>query len=334
MAIGRELGLFTEGDLCLSSNELADFVRLHRWADIRRVTIFARVSPEDKLTIVRALQDAGHYVGMAGDGINDAPALKASDIGVAIGAKSADVAKEASDLIVTDGNYNTIPAAVREGRQIYFNIRRAVAYLLLCSFSTIGVMIVSVVSNLPLALTPLQILWLNLAVHIFPGIALAFVKAEPNLMNQKPRHPKERLLPWRSMVWVTVKSIVVTCTAIWAYASEQSTGHLVHAQTIVMTTLAFALLFQMFSGLSDSQSIFRMRESLSWTFWLAFSGGITVQITAIQWPWLSQILGTTSLSLSELLWVLFLSLGNLLIVEILKIWATKSAFILRPKLSN
>ncbi len=164
MAVARELEIAGSGDLCVDSGELAELVRERRWEDLRHTAVFARVSPEDKLSIVRALKAAGHVVAMTGDGINDAPALKAADIGIAIGRRAADVAREASDLVVTTGDYGTLPTAVAEGRQIYANIRRSVHFLLLCSFSTIGVMLASVVANLPLPMSPLQVLWLNLVV--------------------------------------------------------------------------------------------------------------------------------------------------------------------------
>jgi Ca2+-transporting ATPase len=147
LSIARELSIAKEGDLALDSTDLAALVDAKRWDEVRATNVYARVSPEDKLSIVKALRAAGEVVAMTGDGVNDAPALKAADIGIAIGKGAADVAREASDLIVTTGDYAALPEAVAEGRHIYGNIRRAVHFLLLCSLSTIGVMLVSVVAT-------------------------------------------------------------------------------------------------------------------------------------------------------------------------------------------
>ena len=224
MAVARELEIAGPGDLCVDSGELAELVREHRWEDLRHTAVFARVSPEDKLSIVRALKAAGHVVAMTGDGINDAPALKAADIGIAIGRRAADVARESSDLVVTSGDYGTLPTAVAEGRQIYANIRRSVHFLLLCSLSTIGVMLASVVANLPLPMSPLQVLWLNLVVHIFPAIALVVMPGEADLLRRPPRDPREPLLTWRATGLIALRSCVVAAAVLWIFTAGGDAG--------------------------------------------------------------------------------------------------------------
>ena len=290
----------------------------HRWADLHRTVVFARVTPQDKLSIVKALKAAGHIVAMTGDGINDAPAMKVADIGIAIGSNSADVAKEAADLVVTDADYGALPAAVAEGRQIYANIRRAIQFLLLCSFSTIWVMLFSIVANLELPMSPLQILWLNLAVHVFPGIALALVPGESGLMQRRPRDRREPLLSWRHTALIGVRSLVVAAAAIWIYASEHVSGHLRHAQTLVMATLAVTLLLQMFSALSERQPFFRMTHSLRATFWLALGGGLAIQLAAVYWTLLGGVLQTVPLSASDWQRIAVAALAALLAVEAAK----------------
>jgi Ca2+-transporting ATPase len=311
VAVARELAIAGPGDLCIDSAQLAEFVRARRWEDLRRTAIFARVSPEDKLAIVRALKAAGDVVAMTGDGINDAPALKAADIGIAIGGRAADVAREASDLVVTTGDYGTLPDAVAEGRRIYANIRRAVHFLLLCSFSTIGVMLVAIITNLPMPLSPLQLLWLNLVVHIFPAIALAVVPGEPDLLGRPPRDPREPLLTWRSTGLIGLRSGVVVAQVLWLFTAKSgATG-----QSLVMVALALGLLAQAFPGLSEHRPFWKMGGSMKAAFWAALAVGIVIQVLAVQWPPLARVLQTAPLSAADWLRALAASLLAVGVVE-------------------
>jgi Ca2+-transporting ATPase len=299
IAVANQLGIASPGDLCLDSAELARYVREHRWEDLQKTAIFARVTPEDKLSIVRALREAGRIVAMTGDGINDAPALKAANIGIAIGLGSADVARASSDVVVTSGDYSTLPAAVAEGRQIYANIRRAVHFLLLCSLATIVVMLICVVTNLPLPMSPLQLLWLNLVVHIFPAVALALVPGDGDLMQRPPRDPLEPLLTWGATGRTALRSAVVAAVVLWSYTAGGGRHDGPHGQTLVMATLALTLLAQSFATLSETRPFWRMRSSLAPVFWLALAGGLLLQAVAVVWAPLASVLGTEPLAAAD-----------------------------------
>ena len=299
VAVARDLGLFRPGDAALDSTELNEYVQLRRWEDLNRTTVFCRVTPEDKVSVVRALKSAGLIVAMTGDGINDAPALKAADIGIAMGSKSADVAKEAADFLVTTGDFAALPAAVREGRRIYDNIRRSVRYLVLCSFATIWVMLVSVVTDLPLPLSPLQLLWLNLAVHIFPSLALALSPGGSDLMSRPPRGRAERLLEWRTAAALGLQSFIAGGAALWVFAAAEPALRPAYAQTSVMTALALTLLAQSLAELSSRRSLADLRRGLTPALGLALAGGLAVQLLNVYWPFLGALIQTVPLSAAD-----------------------------------
>lgn len=214
------------------------------------------------------------------------------------------------------------PIAVAEGRQIYANIRRAVHFLLLCSLSTIGVMLVAVVTNLPLPMSPLQILWLNLVVHIFPAVALVLVPGETDVMSRPPRDPKEPLLTWGATGRIALKSAVVAAAVLWSYTAGGGPGDAPRGQTLVMATLALTLLVATFPGLSETGPFWRMGRSMTPPFWLALAGGLGLQALALHWPPLASVLITEPLSAPDWLRVLGMAAVALAAVEALKRLAT------------
>lgn len=200
MAIAEQLGVLPPDGRVVEGVELANMDVEELENVVEDTYVFARVSPEHKLKIVKALQNQGHIVAMTGDGVNDAPAIKTADIGIAMGITGTDVAKEASSLVLLDDNFATIKSAIKEGRNIYENIRKFIRYLLASNVGEILVMLFAMLLALPLPMVPIQILWVNLVTDGLPAMALGLDKAEGDVMKRTPRHPKEGVFA-RGLAW-------------------------------------------------------------------------------------------------------------------------------------
>jgi P-type Ca2+ transporter type 2C len=285
--------------------------------------VFARVSPEHKLRIVEALQKQNQIVAMTGDGVNDAPALRKADIGVAMGIKGTEVAKETADMIIRDDNFATIVGAVEQGRMIYSNIQRFIHYLFSCNFSEILTVFIAIMIGWPLPLAPLQILWLNIITDVFPALALALEPSAPNMMKQKPRDPQERLLNrafaglivWQGLLLAGVTLAAFVVGMSW-YGSE-GTG-LRHAVTISFMTLALAQVFHAFNARSQKDSAFNSRLFTNIWLWGAIVVCVLLQLAAVYIPLLQSVLRTVPLTLSDWGLVLSFSLLPIVVVEFVK----------------
>ena len=286
-------------------------------------SVFARVSPEHKLRIVEALQSQGDVVAMTGDGVNDAPALRKADIGVAMGIKGTEVAKEAADMIITDDNFATIVVAVEQGRIVYANIVRFIHYLFSCNVSEIVVVFAAIMLGWPLPLAPLQILWLNLVTDVFPAMALALEPSAPDAMEHPPRDPRQPLVNRRFAVvigWQGLLLAGVTLTAFFVgmrwYGTEGE--GLRRATTMGFMTLALAQVFHAFNARSRRRSAFFRLFANGW-LWAAVLACLVLQLAAIYWPLLQTLLRTAPLASAELLVVATAALAPIGVVEIVKL---------------
>ncbi len=256
IAIGKAIGIFKDGDLAWTGAEMDKMPETEFKENVHKVSIFARVSPEQKLKIVNALKAKGFYVAMTGDGVNDAPSLKAADIGIAMGINGTDVSKEAADMVLLDDNFATIVKAVREGRRIFDNIRKFVKYIMTCNSAEIMTILFAPLLGLPLPLLPIHILWINLVTDGVPGLALAYEKEDPDIMNRPPRPSNESLFAHGNgyhILWVGFLMAVITL--LTQHLSMRNFG--THWQTMVFSVLAFSQLGHVLAIRSERQFLFQ-----------------------------------------------------------------------------
>ncbi len=285
-------------------------------------SVFARVSPAHKLLIVDALQREGHIVAMTGDGVNDAPALRKADIGIAMGIRGTEVAKEASDMVITDDDFSTIVRAIEQGRIVVHNIQRFLHYLFSTNLSEIVTVFAAILVGWPLPLGVLQILWLNLVTDIFPAMALALEPSAPGVMTEPPRDPDEPLMTPRFAWLILWQGALLGASSLLAfYLGLRTYGRaglgLRHAVTIGFMTLAFAQVFHSFNARSRTRSLFAGLFSNPW-LWASTLLCLLLLLSAVYFPPLRRVLGTEPLSLADWALVSACSLAPLAVVELVK----------------
>ena len=313
-AIGGRLGIQSENSL--TGADLSKMAAEDLASQVADVNIFARVNPEDKLIIINALQKRGEIVAMTGDGVNDAPALKTADIGIAMGQKGTVVAKEAADMILTDDNYATIITAVRGGRVILDNIEKFIHFLFSCNISEILLIFTALLLGLPLPLVALQILWLNLVTDVFPAFALGWERETAGIMTRPPRDPKQGLLTNRFKLKTLIEGIILAAATLLAYVWElDRTADVESARTVAFLTLALVQVWQSYNIHNDG--IIRLDKTLFNNSMLTGAVVLVVllQMLAIYTPLLNRVLGTVPLSSDTLLYVLGFSLIPLVVIQ-------------------
>jgi P-type Ca2+ transporter type 2C len=318
--IARQLGI-TSQQKVVTGQELANITAEELQESVEDISVYARVSPEHKLKIIQAFQNRGHIVAMTGDGVNDAPALKKADIGVAMGITGTDVSKEASDMVLLDDNFATIVAAVEEGRRIYDNIRKFVRYTMTSNAGEIMVMLIGPFLGMPLPLTPLQILWVNLVTDGLPGLALTIEPAERNTMERQPYHPKESIFnrPMiTAIIWIGLLMAVVSIVAgFFQFQAGRETW-----QTMIFTTLTIAQMGNALATRSTRDTLFEIglfsNKAMIGSVLLTF----LLQLAVVYVPFLQNIFGTVALSLSDLAISFGLSVVVFFVIELVK-WIRK-----------
>ena len=307
-AVGRELGVLGLADRSVDGGELDGLSGADRDRLIGRAQAFSRVTPEHKLVIVRSLQSTGEVVAMLGDGINDAAALKQANVGVAMGIRGTDVAKEAAAIVLQDDRFETVAAAVEEGRVIFDNIRKFVFYLFSCNVAEVLVLLVAGLAALPLPLAPLQLLWLNMVTDTFPALALAMEPGDPDVMRRPPHDPQEAILSREFLTSVLTFGVLITLSTlaafVWALGRAPE-----HASTMAFMTLALAQIAHLGNARSRGPVV-RLGRALANPYALAGAGlAVLLQVLAVVVEPLARILRVTPLDALE--WMVVVGLASI-----------------------
>ncbi len=318
-AIAAKLDIYRSGDRIITGSELEKMSQSELEEVVLKTTIFARVSPRHKRRIVRALQKNNQVVAMTGDGVNDAPALKESDIGIAMGITGTDVSKEAADMILTDDNFSSIVLAVEEGRKIYQNIQKFIRYLLSCNLGEIITIFIAIMIGLPRPLLPIQILWVNLVTDGLPALALGLDPAEVDLMKHPPRDPNEGIFSGKMGFNIFSQGFFIGMITLIAFYYGYTRYSLEAGETMAFGTLSFSQLWQSLNSRSDRYSLIRLGIFTNHYLVLAILISGILQLSVMLIPYLQTIFKVIPLTLYQWLFIILLSLTVIPYVEILKL---------------
>jgi len=320
-AIAQEIGLLRPGRKVMTGADLNDLSDDEMLENVQVTDVYARVSPEHKMRIVDALRANQEVVAMTGDGVNDAPAIKRADIGVAMGITGTDVAKGTADMVLTDDNYASIVSAVEQGRVIYSNIRKFVYYLLSCNAAEIMILFLATLFGWPLPLTAIQLLWLNLVTDGAPALALGTEPGDPDIMDQPPRPPEEPIINKYMQIGIVVQTIAITAVTLGAFAIGRfvDPDHIEYAETMAFVTLSISELFRAYTARSEFYPLFKIgvfkNKIMNW----AVLGSLVLIALVIYVPFLQPIFNTAPLGAAQWLEILPLVLIPSVAAELTKI---------------
>lgn len=318
VAIARSLGIMTEGDRALTGMDVEKMSDEELQANVDKVAVYARVSPEHKVRIVKAFQARQNIVAMTGDGVNDAPALKLADIGVAMGITGTDVSKEAADVVLTDDNFATIVSSVEEGRRIYDNTLKAIQFMLATNMGEILVLFISVMANWATPLLPIHILWINLVTDSLPALALSVDPAEKDVMNRKPIDSRQGFMTRPFAIRLALEGLMIALLTLTAYQVGLRTGGVDAAQTMTFATLAFSQIAIIFGIRSGNHSAFRGMFNNKYLLG-AVAIVAVLMLVVLLIPGLEVVFHTVPLTGTQWWWVVGLSLAPIAFTEIGKL---------------
>jgi len=317
LSIARRIGIVEDGGAVMTCREL-DRLSLEDFENqVEDIRVYARMIPEQKLKIVRALQDKGQIVAMTGDGVNDAPALKRADIGIAMGITGTDVSKEASHMILLDDNFATIVKAIQEGRMIYDNIRKFIKYLLACNSGEVLTLFLAPLLGLPLPLQPIQILWMNLVTDSLPALALAVEPAEGEVMKRPPRDPREGIFAHGLGAFCIWVGLLMAVLCIGVQYMEVKSGN-DDWETMVFTVIVWSQLTTALAVRSEKESLFKLGLFTNKAMLGAIAVGVVLQLAVIYVPFLNPIFDTKPLTAGELFLCTVLAFIPLIAIELEK----------------
>ena len=317
-AIAKQIGIFEEGDLAVTGTELDAMSDQELDGKITKISVYARVSPENKIRIVDAWQRRGNIVSMTGDGVNDAPALKKADIGVVMGITGTEVSKDAASMILADDNFATIIKAVANGRNVYRNIKNAIQFLLSGNMAGILSVLYTSIMALPVPFAPVHLLFINLLTDSLPAIAIGMEPAEKDLLSQKPRNPKEGILTKEFMMKLILQGGLIAVCTMTAFHLGLNQGGAAVASTMAFCTLTLARLFHGFNCRS-SHSIFRIGFSGNWYSLGAFLAGVALLSLVMFVPFLERLFSVVPLTGSQIGLVYLLAVIPTVVIQLTKI---------------
>ncbi len=315
-AIAKMLGISSEESGVMTGKEIEAMSNDELFNKVKDISVFARVSPKHKLRIVEQLIRYGEIVAVTGDGVNDAPALRAAHIGIAMGKSGTDVAKEASDMVLADDNFASIFAAVEEGRVVYDNIKKVTLFLISCGFGELIAIIGTIVMGYPIPYIPAQILWLNLVTNGLQDVALAFEPAEKGVLNRPPRNPKEGILSSLMVQRTVLMGITLAAGTLFLFILNLNAGvPLERARTIALTTMVFFQFYQAFNCRSETRSIFRMSPISNPLLFISMIAAFLAQLSVIYVPAFQWVFRTVPITINEWVQIFMVSTTVILVVE-------------------